>query len=60
LRLVNGALEDHDAGRFWNFTMEQLAAERFFSEETSRRLEAVKAQYDPEDTFQANQSIASR
>jgi berberine-like enzyme len=27
--------------------------------ETCRRLSAVKAQYDPEDTFQANQPIAS-
>jgi hypothetical protein len=59
LLLVKGALESYDAGRYWNFTLEQLAAERFFPGETCRRLSAVKAQYDPEDTFQANQPIAS-
>jgi hypothetical protein len=31
--------------------------ERFFPEETCRRLEAVKAEYDPEQMFQANHSI---
>ena len=57
LELMTEALAPCDVGRYLNFALRQTAAERFFPEETHRRLQAVKAQYDPEDLFRANHPI---
>jgi UDP-N-acetylenolpyruvoylglucosamine reductase len=57
LELVTEALAPYDVGRYLNFALRQTAAERFFPDGAHRRLQAVKAQYDPEDRFRANHPI---
>jgi FAD/FMN-containing dehydrogenase len=54
---LQAALERWDAGRFLNFTERPGQTERMFSEETYRRLRAVKSNYDPENIIQANHEI---
>jgi hypothetical protein len=58
MAMIRDALTPHDVGRYSNFTEEQGAVERFFEPETYRRLQAVKAQYDPENVFRANHPIS--
>ena len=54
---VQGGLEPWDAGRFMNFTERPVETSRMFSEETYRRLRAVKSKYDPDNVIQANHEI---
>ena len=56
--LVTEALAPYDAGSYWNFAEEAGDTGRFFPAETYRRLQAVKAQYDPDQVFRANHPIS--
>jgi hypothetical protein len=57
-RAVAEAVRPYDAGiSYANFVEEQVEADRFFPDSTLRRLQAVKAQVDPGDLFQANHPI---
>ena len=58
LEVVQSALSRWDAGRdYLNFTERRERAERFYGEVTHRRLQAVKAEVDPEDVFRSNHPI---
>jgi hypothetical protein len=57
LAKVKDALAPYDAGRdYLNFIDSDADPERLFSEDAYRRLQAVKAQYDPQDVFVSNTS----
>jgi FAD/FMN-containing dehydrogenase len=52
LEKVKDALSPYDAGcDYLNFVDGDVDPERLFSEDAYRRLQAVKAQYDPQDVF---------
>lgn len=58
VEVVQSALSRWDAGRdYLNFTERRERAERFYGEITHRRLQAVKAEVDPEDVFRSNHPI---
>lgn len=58
VEVVQSALSKWDAGRdYLNFTERRERAERFYGEVTHRRLQAVKAEVDPEDVFRSNHPI---
>jgi FAD/FMN-containing dehydrogenase len=58
---VRAAVEAHASGRdYLNFVEHEIDTTRLFSEDAYRRLQAVKAQYDPQDRFQSNHPIPSR
>jgi FAD/FMN-containing dehydrogenase len=57
LETVRGALAPWDAGLYANFTEEAVDARRFYGEDTLRRLQAVKADVDPDGLFRANHAI---
>jgi FAD/FMN-containing dehydrogenase len=57
LRLLEATMRPYESGLYWNFTEEQVATSRFFSDEKTRRLQAVKAQWDPDNVFKANHAI---
>jgi FAD/FMN-containing dehydrogenase len=52
------AFEPYDTGRqYLNFTEEKTDVSRFYRRDAYRRLQAVKAKVDPENTFRANHPI---
>jgi FAD/FMN-containing dehydrogenase len=56
--VVKGALAPWHAGsEYLNFTERKADARCFYPAETYRRLQDVKAQYDPEDRFRGNHHI---
>jgi hypothetical protein len=58
IEVVQSAVSKWDAGRdYLNFTERRERAERFYGEVTHRRLQAVKAEVDPEDVFRSNHPI---
>jgi hypothetical protein len=58
VELVKATLEPWDAGRtFMSFMEKPTDARRFFTKDTHRRLQAVKARVDPHDVFHANHPI---
>jgi FAD/FMN-containing dehydrogenase len=57
---VVGVLGAFETGRAPNFTTKAVAAERFYDPFAYRRLQAVKAEYDPTGLFLANHSIPAR
>jgi FAD/FMN-containing dehydrogenase len=58
IEVVQSALSKWDAGRdYLNITERRERAERFYGENTHRRLQAVKAEVDPEDVFRSNHPI---
>jgi FAD/FMN-containing dehydrogenase len=57
IALVTGALAEYDVGRYPNFEERSIDASRFFPPETYRRLQAVRAEYDPDELFRANYAI---
>jgi FAD/FMN-containing dehydrogenase len=61
IRVVRSALEPWDAGQtFLNFTERPVDGELLFGAETYRRLQEVKAQYDPANLFRANHPVSPR
>jgi FAD/FMN-containing dehydrogenase len=55
---VRAAVEPHASGRdYLNFVEHPTDTTRLFSEDAYRRLQAVKAQYDPQDRFHSNHPI---
>jgi FAD/FMN-containing dehydrogenase len=59
LERVMAALGPYDAGRYFNWVEEPTDAAGFYEAETYRRLQAVKAELDPEDVFRANHQITT-
>jgi hypothetical protein len=57
---VVGVLAPYETGRAPNFTTKPVAVERFYDPFAYRRLQAVKAEYDPTGLFLANHSIPAR
>jgi FAD/FMN-containing dehydrogenase len=58
VEVVQSALSKWDAGRdYLNFTERRERGERFYGELTYRRLQAVKADVDPDDVFRSNHPI---
>jgi FAD/FMN-containing dehydrogenase len=58
---VHAAVAAHASGRdYLNFVEHDIDTKRLFSEDAYRRLQAVKAQYDPQDRFQSNHPIPPR
>jgi FAD/FMN-containing dehydrogenase len=51
---VVGAVAAHETGRAPNFTTKPVAVERFYDPFAYRRLQAVKAEYDPTGLFLQN------
>jgi FAD/FMN-containing dehydrogenase len=59
VQAVKTALSPWDAGReYLNFIERPSTGERLHGAETYRRLQAVKAQYDPENRFRGNHPVA--
>jgi hypothetical protein len=58
VELVQAALAPWDAGRdYLNYTQRRERGERLFGDTTYRRLQAVKANVDPDDLFRSNHPI---
>jgi FAD/FMN-containing dehydrogenase len=58
LGVVTDALGPYAGGRpYLNFVERDVEASSFFDEDTFRRLQAVKAEVDPDGVFQANHEI---
>jgi FAD/FMN-containing dehydrogenase len=57
---VVSALAAHESGRAPNFTTKPVDPERFYDPFAYRRLQAVKAEYDPTGLFLANHAIPVR
>ena len=57
LDLVVNAVAPHETGHAPNFTTKPVAAERFYDPFAYRRLQSVKAAYDPTGLFLANHAI---
>ena len=55
---VKGALRQHDAGTFLNFTEQRVDVAGAFTDSTYRRLQQVRAALDPDELFRANHEIA--
>ena len=55
----DGALAPYDTGRYFNFVEEPFDVRDALGDESYRRLQAVKAQHDPDDVFRANHPIHS-
>jgi hypothetical protein len=60
LAAVYEALAPFDAGRYLNFTEEPADPAQFFRRDTLRRLQRVKAEYDPHGLFHANHPIDAK
>jgi FAD/FMN-containing dehydrogenase len=55
------AFAPYDTGRqYLNFTEEETDPARFYTAEAYARLQAVKADVDPDDVFRSNHPIPSR
>jgi UDP-N-acetylenolpyruvoylglucosamine reductase len=59
LGAMSAAMEPWDAGRYLNFSGEQLDISTAFPPETVERLRAAKAKYDPENLFHANHPVVT-
>jgi len=60
LELLADAFAPYDTGRqYLNFAERPTDPARFYTPDTYRRLQAVKAQYDPQEHFRANHPIPS-
>ena len=60
LQLLADAFAPYDTGRqYLNFAERPTDPARFYTPDTYRRLQAVKAQYDPQELFRANHPIPS-
>ena len=58
LEVLRAALAPADTGRqYLNFTEEETDPARFYTPEAYRRLQAVKAEVDPDNLFRANHPI---
>ncbi|MEA2478102.1 MAG: hypothetical protein QOJ07_24 [Thermoleophilaceae bacterium] len=58
LPVARAAVAPYESGRdYLNFAERAVDPQRFYSEDAYRRLQAVKAQYDPQDVFQSNHPI---
>jgi FAD/FMN-containing dehydrogenase len=57
LARVSELFAPYEAGWYGNFVEKSVDTSDFFPAETYRRLQAVKAEYDPEETFRANHEI---
>jgi FAD binding domain-containing protein/berberine-like enzyme len=58
VEVVHAALAPWDAGRdYLNFTERRERGERLFGAHTHRRLQAIKANVDPEDVFRSNHPV---
>ena len=57
LALVHAALEPYEAGRYLNFTEQATDIGVAYAAGDYARLQAAKAQYDPDGRFQANHLI---
>jgi hypothetical protein len=57
LAVVHAALEPYEASRYLNFTEEATDMRVAYSAGAYERLQAAKAQYDPENRFRANHQI---
>ena len=57
LALVDEAFSPYAAGHYLSFVEEPIDPTSFHSEDTHRRLQAVKAQYDPDELIRANHPI---
>jgi FAD/FMN-containing dehydrogenase len=55
---VKGALRQHDAGTFLNFTEQPVDVADAFPDSTYRRLQQVRAELDPNGLFRPNHEIA--
>jgi FAD/FMN-containing dehydrogenase len=56
--LVKGALRQHHAGTFLNFTEQPVDVADAFPDATYRRLQQVRAELDPDQLFRPNHQIA--
>jgi hypothetical protein len=59
LGAMSAAMEPWDAGRYLNFSGEELDIGVAFPPETVERLRAAKAEYDPENLFHANHPVVT-
>jgi FAD binding domain len=57
LEAVAGSLAPHEVCRYANFVERATDTRSFFDDDAYRRLQAVKAKYDPDDRIQANHPI---
>jgi FAD/FMN-containing dehydrogenase len=54
---LTDALRGYEAGQYSNFVERPFDARGFYPEETYRRLQAIKGEYDPDGVFRANHPI---
>ena len=58
MELIHSALARWDSGRdYLNFTERRERGQRFFGPRSFARLQAVKAEVDPQDVFRSNHPI---
>jgi FAD/FMN-containing dehydrogenase len=57
LHRVTGTLRPYRSGSYLNFEEEAADPASFYGAETYRRLQAVKADVDPDELFRANHPI---
>ena len=56
---LSRALAPYACGRYLNFVEESYDLREIYGEEGFRRLQAVKAEYDPDGVFHANHPITT-
>ena len=59
LAKLSDALAPYACGRYLNFVEESYDLREVYGEEGFRRLQAVKAEYDPDGVFHANHPITT-
>jgi FAD/FMN-containing dehydrogenase len=57
---VSAVFSPYETGHYLNFVEQKVDARTFYSDDTFSRLQAVKAEYDPENIFRANHEIAPK